>query len=150
MSYCLTFLKNNSSATLLTGHNERMNSGAGEPPARVYRRYLEAVLLGFQRCAGCGAAVFYPRVVCPICGKPDLAWQTSSGRGVVYATTAVHRREGDPYNVVLVDLEEGFRMMSRVENVPAEEVMVGTRVRLRVDHEGDEPVPLFVPEGEDR
>jgi uncharacterized OB-fold protein len=150
MSYCLTFLKNNSSATLLTGHNERMNSGAGEPPARVYRRYLEAGLLGFQRCAGCGAAVFYPRVVCPICGGPDLAWQTSSGRGVVYATTAVHRREGDPYNVVLVDLEEGFRMMSRVENVPAEEVMVGTRVRLRVDHEGDEPVPLFVPEGEDR
>jgi uncharacterized protein len=127
-----------------------MNSGAGEPPAGIYRRYLEGGFLGFQRCAGCGAAVFYPRVVCPFCGGPDLAWQTSSGRGVVYATTAAHRREGDPYNVVLVDLEEGFRMMSRVAGVPAEEVVVGTRVRLRVDSVGDEPVPVFVPEGEDR
>ena len=43
-----------------------------------------------------------------------------SGRGVVYATTAVYRRDGEPYNVALVDLEEGFRMMSRVEGVPAE------------------------------
>ena len=127
-----------------------MNSGAGESPAVVYRRYLESGLLGFQRCAGCGAAVFYPRVVCPFCGGPDLAWQTSSGRGVVYATTAVHRRDADPYNVVLVDLEEGFRMMSRVESVPAEDVKIGTRVRLRVDRGGDDPVPVFVPEDEDR
>ena len=127
-----------------------MDSGAGEPPAAVYRRYLEAGVLGFQRCAGCGAAVFYPRVICPFCGGADLAWQTSSGRGVVYATTAVYRREGAPYNVVLVDLEEGFRMMSRVAGVPAEDVEIGMRVTLRVDREGDDPVPVFVPEGEDR
>ena len=127
-----------------------MTSGAGEPPAAVYRRYLESGLLGFQRCAGCGAAVFYPRVVCPFCGRPDLAWQTSSGRGVVYATTAVHRRDGDPYHVVLVDLEEGFRMMSRVESMPAEDGKIGTRVRLRVDRRGDDPVPRFVPGDEDR
>jgi len=127
-----------------------MNAGAGEPPAGVYRRYLESGLLGFQRCASCGAVVFYPRLVCPYCGRPDLAWQTSSGRGVVYATTAVHRREGDPYNVVLVDLEEGFRMMSRVAGVPAEDVEIGMRVRLEMDYKGDEPVPVFVPEGEDR
>ena len=127
-----------------------MNSGAGEPPAGIYRRYLEGGFLGFQRCAGCGAAVFYPRVVCPFCGGEDLAWQTSSGRGVVHATTAVYRREGDPYNVVLVDLEEGFRMMSRVAGVPTEDVEIGMRVRLEVDDEGDEPVPVFVPESEDR
>jgi len=125
-----------------------MNSGAGEPPAGIYRRYLEGGFLGFQRCAGCGAAVFYPRVVCPFCGGPDLAWQTSSGRGVVYATTAVHRREGGPYNIVLVDLEEGFRMMSRVEGVSAERVEVGASVMLRVDREGDDPSPVFVLRGE--
>jgi uncharacterized protein len=125
----------------------RMNP---EPPALVYRRYLESGVLAFQRCAGCGAAVFYPRVLCPQCGDNDLTWETSSGRGVVYATTAVYRRDADPYNVVLVDLEEGFRMMSRVDGVPAERVEVGTKVRLRVDREGDDPVPVFVPADENR
>ena len=115
-----------------------------EPPALVYRRYLESGVLAFQRCAGCVAAVFYPHVLCPQCGDNDLTWETSSGRGVVYATTAVYRRDADPYNVVLVDLEEGFRMMSRVDGVPAERVEVGTKVRLRVDREGDDPVPVFV------
>ena len=74
--------------------------------------------------------------------------ESSSGRGIVYASTAVHRRDADPYDVVLVDLEGGFRMMSPVEGVPAEEVKVGTRVSLRVDREGDDPVPVFVPEDE--
>jgi uncharacterized protein len=67
---------------------------------------------------------------------------------VVYATTAVYRWEDNPYNVVLVDVEEGFRMMSRVEGVPAEEVEVGARVTLRLDLTDDGPVPVFVPEGE--
>ena len=62
----------------------------------------------------------------------------------------MYRRDADPYNVALVDLEEGFRMMSRVEGVPAEEVEVGMRVTLRVDWEGDDPAPVFVLEGEGR
>lgn len=127
-----------------------MNPEDGGPPAEIYRRYLESGRLGFQRCTGCGAAIFYPRVLCPVCGGSELAWETSSGRGVVYATTAVYRRDAEPYNVVLVDLEEGFRMMSRIEGVLAEEVEVGTRVTLRVDRDDDSPVPVFVPEGEDR
>ena len=127
-----------------------MNPEAGEPPAGIYRRHLKSGVLVFQRCAGCGAALFYPRVLCPACGSADLAWETSSGRGVVYATTAVYRREGDPYNVVLVDLEEGFRMMSRIEGVPAERVEVGTRVKLRLDPTDAGPVPVFVPRDEDR
>jgi hypothetical protein len=86
----------------------------------------------------------------PSAGPPISPGKTSSGLGVVYATTAVYRREGDPYNVILVDLEEGFRMMSRVEGVPAERVEVGARVTLRVDREGEDPVPVFVLRDEDR
>jgi uncharacterized OB-fold protein len=56
--------------------------------------------------------------------------------GTVYATTVVRPRDDRPYNVVLVDFEDG-RRMSRVEGVPPEEVHVGMRVRL-VD--GDPPV----------
>jgi uncharacterized OB-fold protein len=119
-----------------------------EAPADIYRRHLENGKLGYQRCADCSAAVFYPRVLCPVCGSGALEWRESAGRGTIYATTAVHSRNHDPRNVVLVDLDEGFRMMSRVEGVPAEEVEVGTRVRFEVRQgEEDEPVAVFVQEG---
>ena len=117
-------------------------------PAVTYRRHLENGKLGYQRCANCSEAVFYPRVLCPFCGSGALEWRESVGRGTVYATTAVHSRNRDPYNVVLVDLDEGFRMMSRVEGVSAEEVGIGMRVRFEVRQgEGGEPVAVFVREG---
>lgn len=118
-------------------------------PARVYARYLEAGKLAFQRCNDCGASIFYPRVLCPVCGGSSLEWRESGGRGTVYATTTIHRRNSDPYDVSLIDLEEGFRMMSRVEGVPAEEVEVGMDVRLKVlPAEGENaPVAVFEPVG---
>ncbi len=121
---------------------------SAEAPALTYRRHLENGKLGYQRCADCAAAVFYPRTLCPVCGSGALEWRESAGRGTVYSTTAVHSRYRDPRNVVLVDLDEGFRMMSRVEGVAAEEVEIGTRVRFEVRQgEGDEPVAVFVLEG---
>ena len=125
--------------------NEERSSA--EAPAVTYRRHLENGKLGYQRCADCSAAVFYPRTLCPVCGSGALEWRESSGRGTVYATTAVHSRNRDTRNVVLVDLDEGFRMMSRVEGVAAEKVEIGTRVRFEVRQgEGDEPVAVFVRE----
>ena len=124
-------------------------TGKGTPdeaPAEVYRRYLERGKLGFQHCEDCSSAVFYPRVLCPFCGVASLLWETSSGRGTVYATTTVYRRDAEPYNVALVDLDEGFRMMSRVEEVPAEEVEIGMKVTFAVRTGDDGPVALFEPE----
>lgn len=130
----------------MEGLSEEMASA--EAPAVTYRRYLENGTLGYQRCADCSAAVFYPRVLCPFCGSGALEWRESAGRGAVYATTALHSRRRDPRNVVLVDLDEGFRMMSRVEDVPAEEVEIGARVRFEVRKgENEEPVAVFVREG---
>lgn len=129
-----------------------MSQTYDDAPTRVYRRYLESGRLGFQRCQGCEAAVFYPRVLCPVCGGDALEWRTSAGQGTVYATTAVHRRDAGPYNVALVDLDEGFRMMSRVEGAPAKPVRIGQRVNLAVRHGEDGPFVVFVPEsaGEER
>ena len=87
-------------------------------------------------------------MLCPVCGSTSLAWETSGGRGTVYATTAVYHRDRDPHNVALVDLEEGFRMMSRIERVPAGEVEIGMRVAFGVREEGGEPVAVFVPVAE--
>jgi uncharacterized OB-fold protein len=81
--------------------------------------------------------VFYPRV--------GGEWRVSSGRGIVYATTTVHRRGGETYNVSLIELDEGFRMMSTVE---ADDVHIGMAVQVRMRIDDDEPVPVFVPVGD--
>lgn len=84
--------------------------------------------------------VFRPRV-------GPMTWRVSAGRGTVYATTVMRRRGAEPENLVLVDLDEGFRMMSRVVGPAPEDVVVGLRVRVAwTDGDGDVPVPVFEPE----
>ena len=75
--------------------------------------------------------------------------RVSKGAGTVYATTIVHPAEGQPFNVALIDCDEGFRLMSRVEDIAPEQVKIGMRVRFRVHRPGGEelPCPVFVPEG---
>ena len=77
-------------------------------------------VLRIQRCAGCGRHVFYPRAVCPHCLSDRLDWVEASGRGTVHSYTIVHRtseefRAEAPFPVALVDLEEGVRMMARLD-----------------------------------
>ncbi|HEY0601795.1 MAG TPA: Zn-ribbon domain-containing OB-fold protein [Herpetosiphonaceae bacterium] len=115
-----------------------------EAPARAFARYLAAGQLAFQRCAACAAAIFYPRVLCPTCGATDLRWEISGGRGTVYATTTQHPRGEAPYNVALIDLDEGFRMMSRVEGIAPSEVRIGMDVRLKVLPARDEAESIAV------
>ena len=86
------------------------------------------------------------------CRRGELArevapgeWRTSAGLGTVYATTVAHPRGEEPYNVVLVDVDEGFRVMSRVEGLAAGDVRIGMRVRVRFDGAEDPPLPVFVP-----
>jgi uncharacterized protein len=121
--------------------------GQQPSPAAGYRAGLEAGELRFQRCGGCALAVFHPRVVCPGCGSTDLSWEASSGLGAVYSTTAVPVRDGEPYNVALVDLDEGFRVMSCVDGVPARDVTIGSRVRLAVVDGDEGPVAAFRLDG---
>lgn len=59
-----------------------------------------------------------------------FGWAVSAGRGTVYATTTARPRGAAPYDVSLIDLDEGFRMMSRVVDGPA---TIGTRVRVRFE-----------------
>ncbi|MFJ0676566.1 OB-fold domain-containing protein, partial [Bordetella bronchiseptica] len=72
-----------------------------------------------------------------------LAWRESSGRGSVYAATTVRDRAGD-YNVSLVELEGGARMMSRVEGIEAARVRIGQPVRARIVAD-EEPYVVFAP-----
>ena len=107
------------------------------PPSGPEKRFFDALGAGrfeIQRCAACARHVFYPRVLCPHCGWDRLDWVAPNGRGTVYSTTVVRRKpaDGGDYNVCLVDLAEGVRMMSRVVSVPPEAVKIGMPVKARV------------------
>jgi uncharacterized OB-fold protein len=113
-------------------------------PERDYMRFLSEGRFMIQRSRGSGRYVFYPRVAEPLTGATDLEWVEASGQGTVYAVTVVRRRApASDYNVVLVDLEEGVRMMSRVEGIAPAEVRIGMRVRARIALDGDAPVVVF-------
>lgn len=118
-----------------------------ESPLAVYQAHLERGELAYQWSPEASRAVFYPRVICPFSGSDRLEWRVSTGLGTVYATTVTHPREGAPYNVALIDCDEGFRLMSRIEEIAPEAVRIGMRVRFRVHRpEGNEPsYPVFVP-----
>lgn len=69
------------------------------------------------------------------------------GTGTVYATTVVRQRSdrASDYNVALIELTEGARMMSRVEGIQPTQVRIGMPVRARVETTGGEPLIVFVP-----
>lgn len=117
-------------------------------PYATYVSHLAKGELAYQFSAAANRAVFFPRLLCPYTGSDTLEWRVSKGRGTVYATTVVHPAEGTPYNVALIDCDEGFRLMSRVEDVAPMEVKIGMRVKFRVHKGGGEedPIPVFSPE----
>ncbi len=118
-----------------------------QSPLGTYIAFLKRGELGYQFSPSGQQAVFHPRVIAPGTGASDLEWRVSRGLGTVHATTVVHSQQGASYNVCLIDIDEGFRMMSRVEGIPPAEVRIGLRVRFRVHApEGDEdPYPVFTP-----
>lgn len=117
-------------------------------PLARFREYLAQGKLAYQFDPASGQPVFYPRVMAPGSGHAGLEWRVSAGLGRVHAATVIHPRGEPSYNVVLVDMDEGFRLMSRVESIPAEDVRIGLRVRARVHHPGNgaPPHPVFFPE----
>jgi uncharacterized OB-fold protein len=91
----------------------------------------------YQRCDTCGRAVFHPRPACNHCGSTAIRFTESVGTGTVYSNTAVAQRDAPSYSVCLVDVDDGFRMMSSVVDVPADDVAIGQRVRARVEATAD-------------
>ncbi len=114
-------------------------------PEAIFREALAGGRFLIQRCESCGAAVFPPRLLCPACGAADPPFREASGRGRVYSVTIVRSRRAGDHNLVLVDLEEGARVMSRVVGIADEEVRIGMAVQGFVGELDGRPALLFRP-----
>ena len=109
-------------------------------PEAQFKAYLAEGRFMIQRSRSTGRHVFYPRVAAPGSGETDLEWVPASGEGTVYSITVNRTREGS-YNIALVDLAEGPRLMSRIEG--AETAPIGTRVKARIASIEGEPALVF-------
>ncbi|MFO1326329.1 MAG: OB-fold domain-containing protein [Rubrivivax sp.] len=102
--------------------------------------------LVYQHCAGCGRQWLFQRPFCPHCGRQDPEHRAFAGTGTVCASTLVHRAPDDvfralaPYRLVLVDLDEGLRLMAHADA----DVRVGQRVRGEVRRIADRAMPYFI------
>lgn len=108
--------------------------------------------LWLQHCRACARAVFYPRVLCPVCHSTALEWRPASGRGRIYSRTTILSRptagqtEPGRHVIVLVDLDEGPRMMSHLPDTPPDTIAIGMRVRARITGEPGQHAVVFAPE----
>ena len=81
--------------------------------------------LRIQRCAHCGRVRHPPGPMCPECRSLEWEAVTSSGRGSIYSWVISHHPtepDAEPRIVVLVELEEGVRLVANLQGLPWEEV----------------------------
>lgn len=122
-----------------------MTNTLTDSPLNVYRSYLEQGKLAYQYSPSADRAVFFPRVICPFTGSGNLEWRISSGRGVIHAITAISPKNAETYYVALIDMDEGFRLMSNVIPAPGQEPAIGMRVEATIARLGEDnaPSPIF-------
>ncbi len=116
-------------------------------PDQFFQRALAEGEILLPKCDDCGAYHFFPRVLCPHCHGTAISWKQAAGKGRVYTTTVVRRsaNRGGDYNVCMVELQEGVRMMSRVEGIAPGEVAIDMAVTAFVGEAEGAPAVLFKP-----
>ena len=99
----------------------------------------------YQRCRACDQVWYFRRDFCPKCGDDGPQSLPSAGDGIVHATTLVQRAPSDefralaPYRILLVDCDEGFRMMTHGHH----DLTIGDRVHCRFKPMGHRLLPFF-------
>ncbi|MFQ5477439.1 MAG: Zn-ribbon domain-containing OB-fold protein [Candidatus Binatia bacterium] len=95
--------------------------------------------LRFQRCSNCGVWRHVPREICAACGSWAWSWEKSGGRGRVFTWTIAERalhpgfKDHTPYAPVVVEMEEGPRLLSEVKDCGPPELEIGMEVEVVFD-----------------
>ncbi len=116
-------------------------------PDAKFREGLSKGQINLQKCGDCSQFIFFPRIHCPHCGGTSLTWHAASGKGEVHTTTTVRRRaeKGGDYNVCMIELSEGVRMMSRVDDIDPHNVKIGMPITAFVGDINGAPAVLCKP-----
>lgn len=122
-------------------------SAMADQASAPFTQGLQQGVLRYQRCDDCGAAQTLTRYACVRCGSVRLRWRDAVGTGTVFAVTRVTRAPSSafqalvPYALVLVDLDEGFRLMGQ----GVADLVIGQRVRAGFIHHEGHRLAVFQP-----
>ena len=114
-------------------------------PEQQFKNFLSEGKFMIQRCKSLNQFFFHPRVAFPGSGERDLEWVEASGNGVVYSSSCNRRlpEKGGDFNLSLITLEEGPRIMARVEGIDPDKVEIGQKVKARISSLNGEPAVIF-------
>ena len=121
------------------------------PESKEYWHAAAEGMLKLKRCLECETVFHYPRTLCPDCFG-DTEWIESEGKGEIYSYSVSDRSESWPdeklpHVLAYVELDEGPRVITVVEDADPDDLDVGARVEVafRETDEDGVAVPVFVP-----
>ena len=122
-----------------------------QPPRQLRDKYtapywdaLQQGSLKLPRCRACGHWLFPIGPCCSSCLSDDLEWQPLSGRGEVWSYIVYHHafdpafKDKLPYNVAIVKLDEGPRLISNIVGIANDDLASGLRVTAQFDRRDDQ------------
>jgi uncharacterized protein len=119
--------------------------------SRFWEEAAEGRLV-FQRCADCAYLRWPAAGVCPECLSRGFAWEEVEPRGTVWSYAVYHRayaahlKERIPYDVALVELDSGVRLLTTLVGFPEGVDPIGAAVTARFEPVGEHlVVPVFGP-----
>ncbi|MBV1884149.1 MAG: OB-fold domain-containing protein [Pseudomonadales bacterium] len=109
-------------------------------------------VLAFQCCTSCETWRHIPRFMCAKCGSPDWEWRQSSGKGIIYSWTVVHKPMTPhfesifPYAALVVEMEEGVRITAGLQDLDLDKIEMDLPVEVVFETlENGAVLPFFVP-----
>jgi uncharacterized protein len=107
--------------------------------------------LVIQRCTNCSAYHHPPRPMCPVCHSLELRWADMAGTGFVYSYSLLdhpkHPAFSYPVSAVVVELDEGVRIVSNLVDIDPQDISIGLRVEVVFEPTAEDlAVPVFRPE----
>jgi uncharacterized OB-fold protein len=128
----------------MTDRPELRPAPPGTDLAGAYFAWHASGELRFQRCTACRTWTHPPRRLCPECGTATLAWERSTGRGVLFSWTRTHYgfspdfAASVPYLCAVVELDEGPRVMTSLVEADQAELAIGLAVEVEFEPRRDD------------
>jgi hypothetical protein len=123
-------------------------------PDEDSRPFFDGAMAGklmIMRCTGCGAFRMPARKHCDVCLSDAFDWVQASGKGTVRTFGVMHQKYHPgffadlPYNLAIVELEEGPRMVTNLVGIANADIRVDMPVRVEFEKHDDVALPKFRP-----